>query len=416
MMPSGGNGAEGFIAMRRRATGLLIAMAALFIVSRLYIGLHPAMGFVKAFAEAAMVGGLADWFAVTALFRHPLGLPIPHTAIIPRNKDRIGDTLAQFLRTNFLTPAVVARRMQAIDVASAIGRYLDNPQQEGAGRIHSGATRLLSDILAALDDEQLGSMVKTAIADKLRALDAAPLLGQALTAAMKDDRHRPILDGLVIRAAGILNQNEPLIRQMIHDRSNRFLRWTGLDEDVADAIINGLNKLLDEMATDPSHPARAKMDEMLADLAKRLQSDKALQARVNTTKAQIVDNPAMQKWIGGLWDQGRAALLGAARDPKGALGGKLGEALRQLGTNLQADPRLQATINRFFRRAAAGTAARHGDKIVTLISETIRKWDTQKVTDRIELAVGRDLQFIRINGTLVGGLVGLILHAIDVAL
>jgi uncharacterized membrane-anchored protein YjiN (DUF445 family) len=402
--------------MKMIATGLLVAMAVLFLATRMFEQIHPALGFVKAFAEAAMVGGLADWFAVTALFRHPLGLPIPHTAIIPRNKDRIGETLAQFLKDNFLTAAVVARRMRRMDVAGAAGRFLADPDHGGAGRLRDGASRMLADMLDSLDDQRLGGMVKGAIGDRLRSLEAAPLIGQALEAAMKEGRHVPLLDGILNRASLILASNEQIIREMVHERSGRILRWTGLDEDVADAIIKGLNKLFYDMADDPAHPLRQRVDEMIAELGHNLQKDPKMQKRVADLKAEIIENPAMQKWISGLWDQGRAALLKAARDPDRVMAGKLGDMLKQLGATLQNDAGLRETINRFARRAAVGATANYGDNIVKLVSETVRSWDVQKVTDRVENAVGRDLQYIRINGTLVGGLVGLVLHTVDVAL
>jgi uncharacterized membrane-anchored protein YjiN (DUF445 family) len=402
--------------MKRVATGMLLAMAAVYLLARAFVDLHPAVGFVKAFAEAAMVGGLADWFAVTALFRHPLGLPIPHTAIIPRNKNRIGETLAQFLKDNFLTPAVVARRMRHMDVAAAAGRFLADPDHGGAGRLREGASRLLADILEALDDDRLGGMAKGAIASRIRALDVSPLLGQSLEAAMADGRHVPLLDGIINRASLIVASNEEIIRDMVHERAGRILRWTGLDENVADALITGLNKLLYDMADFPDHPLRIRVNEMLADLGYDLQHDPEMQAKVARLKDEIVDNPAMQRWIDGLWQQARTALLRAARDPDKAMAGKFGEALRQLGTTLQQDDALRDTINRFARRATVGATASYGDNIVRLVSDTVRGWDASRVTERVENAVGRDLQYIRINGTLVGGLVGLGLHAVDVLL
>ncbi|MFO1240037.1 MAG: DUF445 domain-containing protein [Sphingomonadaceae bacterium] len=402
--------------MKRVATGMLLAMAAVYLLARAFVDLHPAVGFVKAFAEAAMVGGLADWFAVTALFRHPLGLPIPHTAIIPRNKNRIGETLAQFLKDNFLTPAVVARRMRHMDVAAAAGRFLADPDHGGAGRLREGASRLLADILEALDDDRLGGMAKGAIASRIRALEVSPLLGQSLEAAMADGRHVPLLDGIINRASLVVASNEEIIRDMVHERAGRILRWTGLDENVADALITGLNKLLYDMADYPDHPLRIRVNEMLADLGHDLQHDPEMQAKVARLKDEIVDNPAMQRWIDGLWQQARSALLRAARDPDKAMAGKFGEALRQLGTTLQQDDALRDTINRFARRATVGATASYGDNIVTLVSDTVRGWDASRVTERVENAVGRDLQYIRINGTLVGGLVGLGLHALDVVL
>ena len=394
------------------ATGMLLAMAALFIVARSTVHLHPAIGFIQAFAEAAMVGGLADWFAVTALFRHPLGLPIPHTAIIPRNKDRIGDTLALFLRDNFLTPAVVARRMQRLDVAGAAGRYLASPSG-GDGRLREGASRLAADMLEALDQERLGGMVKGAIAQRLRVVNLAPLIGQSLEAAMRDGRHAPVMDGIIHWADRTLEANDHLIRQMVHERSGKILRWTGLDENVANAIIDGLRRLLADMADDPGHSLRLKAEEGMAKLAADLQHDPAMQARVARIRDEIVDNPAMQRWIDGLWEQARSGLLRAVRDPGKAMAGRLGEALRQLGGTLQDDARLRLLVNRFVRRAAVGATAAYGDSIVTLVSETVRGWDAGTITSRLESAVGRDLQYIRVNGTLVGGLVGLAIHTAD---
>ncbi|MCX8474218.1 MAG: DUF445 domain-containing protein [Sphingomonas sp.] len=401
--------------MRLVATGLLVLMAAIFLAARQFGHLHPAIGYVRAFSEAAMVGGLADWFAVTALFRHPLRLPIPHTAIIPRNKDRIAATLAAFLRDNFLIPRVVARRMQRLNVAAAAGRWLANPPM-GRGRIGSGASRLAADILESLDQERLGGMAKGAIAARLRAIDVAPLFGQALTAAIANGRHLPLLDGMIRWASRVLEANEHLIREMVHARAGAVMRWTGLDETLATKIIDGLHKLITEMAEDPAHPLRAKAEEGLERLAHDLQHDPAMRAKVEAFKAEMLDNQAFHRWIEGLWEQGRAALLRVARDPERVMAGKVGEALRQFGETLQTDRKLADTINRFARRTAVGAASDYGDGIVRLVSDTIRGWDARTVTGRLENAVGRDLQYIRINGTLVGGLVGVAIHAVDALL
>ena len=399
--------------MRAAATGLLVLMAAVYLTARIYEPLHPAVGFIRAFAEAAMVGGLADWFAVTALFRHPLGIPIPHTAIIPRNKDRIGDTLALFLRDNFLTPAVVARRMRRVDVASAAGRFLTKAPDEG-GRFKAGASRLIANLLESFDQERLGGMVKSAMAARIAELNLAPLLGQALSAAIAEQRHLPLLDGIIRWAGKTLSANDQLIRDMVHKQAGGILRWTGLDERLANAIIDGLQKMLDDMAAEPDHPLRAKAEEGLATLAHDLQHDEKMQKRVANLRDEILENPAMRKWLDGLWESARAALLRSARDPDAALAGKFGEALRQLGETLQSDEKLRITINRFARRTAVGVTAGYGDGIVKLVSDTVRGWDAETITGRVENAVGRDLQFIRVNGTVVGGLVGVALHAVDV--
>ena len=398
--------------MKLAATGLLVVMAGVFVAARALEPRYAWLGYVKAFAEAAMVGGLADWFAVTALFRHPLGLPIPHTAIIPRNKDRIGEALARFLQENFLIPGVVARRMQRIDVAGAAGRFLQTPAGEGT-RIRAGASRLIADVFESLDDERLGGIVKGAIAGRLRKTEVSPLLGHALASASNEDRHVPMLEAAIRWMARALDANEPLIRDMVHKKANWVLKLAGLDAKLADAIIDGLRKLTVEMSTDPTHPVRVKVEEALAQLANDLQTRPETRERVEAIKEQLLDNQSVSLWLDALWQRGREAMIRAARNPDAVLAGKLGEILKSMGATLESDARIRVAINRFARRATVGLAASYGSSIVKLVSETVRGWDARTVTARLEAAVGRDLQYIRINGTLVGGLVGLILHAVD---
>jgi uncharacterized membrane-anchored protein YjiN (DUF445 family) len=395
---------------------MLVVMAAVFLFSRSQVGAHPGWGFVQAFAEAAMIGGLADWFAVVALFKHPLGLPIPHTAIVPRNKDRIGDQLAQFLREYFLTTTVIARRSRRLDVAGAAAHWLTDPAEGPGGRFRRGASKLVAQMLEALDPQRLGGMVKAAVGARLRETEVAPLLGSLLAAAMQEGRHKPLLDGVIRWAGDALSSNDELIRQMVRERAGSLLRWTGLDETLADKMIGGLAKLLADMTDDPGHPLRQRAEDGLDRLAFDLRYDDATRAKVEMLKEELLANPAMQRWLEGLWEQARALLLGIARDPERAMAGKLGDVLRQLGDTLRTDARLARTINRFTRRAAVGVAVDYGDAIVRLVSETVQSWDSRTITRRLENAVGRDLQYIRINGTLVGGTVGLLIHAIDVLL
>jgi uncharacterized membrane-anchored protein YjiN (DUF445 family) len=403
-------GAQG---MKVVATGLLVVMAAVFLATRALEPQYPWLSYVKSFAEAAMVGGLADWFAVTALFRHPLGLPIPHTAIIPRNKDRIGEALARFIQENFLIPAVVARRMRNIDVAGAAGRFLQTPSQEEQSRIRAGASRLIADIFESLDDERLGGIVKGAISSRLHKMEVSPVLGHALASAINEDRHVPMLEAAIRWTARALDANEQLIREMVHKKANWVLKLAGLDTKLADAIIDGLKKLTAEMSTDPAHPVRIKVEEALAQLANDLQTKRETRERVEAIKEQLLDNKSVSLWLDTLWQKGREAIIKAARNPDAVLAGKLGEILKSMGGTLEKDARIRSAINQFARRAVVGMSASYGSSIVKLVSETIRGWDARTVTNRLEAAVGRDLQYIRINGTLVGGLVGLILRVID---
>ncbi|HWI77427.1 MAG TPA: DUF445 domain-containing protein [Sphingomicrobium sp.] len=402
----------GATGMKVAATGLLLAMAALFAVTRWLEPQYPWLAYVKAFAEAAMVGGLADWFAVTALFRHPLGLPIPHTAIIPRNKDRIGEALANFINENFLIPSVVARRMRNIDIAGAAGRFLRTPAAEGT-RIRQGASRLIADIFEGLDDERLGGIVKSAVAARIQKMEVSPLLGHALASAINEDRHVPMLEAAIRWMARALEANEELIREMVHKKANWVLKIAGLDAKLADAILDGLRKLTAEMSTDPAHPVRIKVEEALAQLANDLQTKPETRAKVEEMKEQLLSNRSIALWIDTLWQKGREAIIRAARNPDAAMAGRLGEVLKSMGQSLEQDARIRSAINQFVRRAAAGLAQSYGSSIVKLVSETIRSWDARTVTARLEAAVGRDLQYIRINGTVVGGLVGVAIHALD---
>ena len=406
-------------AMRRTATGLLVLMAAIFLASGQFLAVHPAWGYVHAFAEAAMVGGLADWFAVTALFRRPLGLPIPHTAIIPENKDRIADTMAVFLRENFLIPSVVARRMREMNLARAVGSYLAEPLQGGTSRVRVGAGELLVEVLQSLDPERLGGQVRHALSTGLERLPVAPLLGKLIATTMADGRHRTVIDSIIRWAGLVLEDNEALVREMIHNRANALLRFTGLDERLANSVLDGLYKLLAEVLVDADHPLRAKVEEGLATLAQNLQHDPEMQEKVERLKRELIANPAVAEWWKGVWERIRTGLIRALRGEGGddaRAFSALADSLTEMGVALRDDPHLQWQVNRYARRTAVGIAARFGGQIVQLVSETVKRWDATTITDRIEGAVGRDLQFIRMNGTLVGGLVGVVIHALSSAL
>jgi uncharacterized membrane-anchored protein YjiN (DUF445 family) len=244
-------------------------------------------------------------------------------------------------------------------------------------------------------------------------MEVSPLLGHALASAINEDRHVPMLEAAIRWTARALDANEPLIREMVHKKANWILKLAGLDAKLADAIIDGLRKLTVEMSTDPAHPVRVKIEEALAQLANDLQTRPETRERVEAMKEQLLDNKSISLWLDTLWQKGREAVIRAARNPDAVMAGKLGEVLRSMGGTLEKDRRIHAAINQFARRAAVGMAATYGGSIVKLVSETVRGWDARTVTARLEAAVGRDLQYIRINGTLVGGMVGLVLHLVD---
>jgi uncharacterized membrane-anchored protein YjiN (DUF445 family) len=222
-----------------------------------------------------------------------------------------------------------------------------------------------------------------------------------------------MLEAAIRWTARALDANEPLIRDMVHKKANWILKLAGLDAKLADAIIDGLRKLTAEMSTDPAHPVRIKVEEALAQLANDLQTKPETRARVEQIKEELLDNRSVSLWLDAVWQKAREAIIKAARNPDAALAGKMGEVLKSMGGTLEGDTRIRGAINQFARRAVVGMAASYGASIVKLISETVRGWDARTVTARLEAAVGRDLQYIRINGTIVGGLVGLILHMLD---
>ena len=402
----------GRFGLRFAATSLLIVMAIVFFAAKNWQETHPAIAFVRAFAEAAMIGGLADWFAVTALFRRPMGLPIPHTAIVARNKDRIAIALASFLHRNFLILGLIARKMRGIDVAGAVGRFLANPG-DGGGRLKIGASRMIADVLAALDQERLGGVVKAAAVARIRKINLGPLLGQILQAALREGRHQPLLDSLAQWGAKALDVNAHLIHQIVHDNSGMLVRLTGMDESIASRMVEGLRKLLAEMASEQDHPLRLKIEDSLASLAFDLQHDRKMQDKVARARDALLANAAVGRWLDGLFEQGRAALLKAANDPSTMLAGHLGKLLGQLGEMLGKDEQIRSTANRYARRAVVGMVDAYGEAALRLVSDTIRSWDAGTITHRLEKAVGDDLQYIRINGTLVGGLAGLLIHTLD---
>ena len=297
-------------------------------------------------------------------------------------------------------------------MAGAVGRFLQAPHGEET-RIRQGASRLIADLFESLDDERLGGLVKSSIANRIRSMEVAPLLGHALASAINDDRHVPMLEAAIRWMARALDANEELIRDMVHKRANWVLKLASLDAKLADAIIDGLRKLTADMHTDPAHPVRVKAEEALAQLANDLQTKPETRERVEAMKVQLLDNQSVSLWLDTLWQKGREAIIRAARNPDAAMAGKLGEVLQSMGQSLDKDPRMKSAINQFARRAVSGMAGSYGSSIVKLVSETVRGWDAQTITNRLESAVGRDLQYIRINGTLVGGLVGLTLHALD---
>ncbi|WP_310476294.1 DUF445 domain-containing protein [Sandarakinorhabdus sp.] len=394
------------------ATLLLAAMAVIFIVCLIFPKAHPAVPWVMAFTEAAMVGGLADWFAVTALFRHPLGLPIPHTAIIPQQKDRLGDTLAQFLKENFLQPRVVARRLDDADLAGGLARWLAAPPAAGASggpNRKKGIAPLIGQLVDGLDDPSIAKAVEDLARGRLQAMQLSPIIADAVDTLVAGGRHELLIDAAVEWGLATIVDEAPNIRGKVAERTNWLLRLAGADESLSDTMISSVQRLLVEIKHDPRHPVRQRLVEAFKQWTFDLRHFPESQDRVEGFKDDLLANPAMSSWVQGLWDAARSALASSLTDPGG---NRLGGTLTALGTRIEDDAELKAGLNAALRRAVAGLAKTHGDEIVKLVSETVRGWDADTVTDKVEQAVGRDLQFIRINGTLIGGCIGLAIYGV----
>ena len=397
--------------MRRVATGLFVLMAVMYVAALMHEAEQPWLGFVRAFAEAAMVGALADWFAVVALFRHPLGLPIPHTAIIPRNKDRIGAGLGRFVETNFLAPEIVSQKLADADLAGALAQWLKRPKT--AELLALRVSRFLPGLLDTLDDDDLRRLLHTAVTGRLESVQLAPLAGDALSLLTRDGRHRPVVDELLAHAADALHEYEPLIRERVRERTAWLWRAIGVDAIVADKLITVAEETLDAARNDPAHAWRVKLDEQLAEFAEALRTSPELHESAEALKAELIAHPTVARYLQSLWNDLRAGVAADVAKPDSRIRAHLTAAIHAFADRLQEDEAVRRKANRLLRSIVEQAAAtgRHG--MADLIAQTVHAWDAHTVSSKIEIAVGKDLQFVRINGTLIGGLVGLALHGIS---
>jgi uncharacterized membrane-anchored protein YjiN (DUF445 family) len=412
--PSAPHNGLSFAAARRLATGLLLAMACVYVFSVAFL-MNTAYGpYLKAFAEAAMVGALADWFAVTALFRRPLGLPIPHTAVIPNSKERIAASLGQFIVDNFLQPDLVERRLSDIDLAGGLARQIAD--QNTAMRIADGIVSALPPLLDMLDDARVSNVLKGVMERQAGGVSAAPLLGEALAILTEQGRHQALIDAAIDQGWRAVSANEAALRTRVRDKTGWLWRLAGVDAKASDALIASLRETLADIAAKPDHPTRSEITRWLGGLAMELKTSPTLRARIERIKEEMLAHPAVGAYVADLWGQAKRAVRAAALNPEGVLQDNLARIIVEIGEALGDDADARAAMNQRLRPMLAGLAGRHGEDAARLVADTIRGWDTRTLTDKLEQSVGRDLQYIRINGTLVGGLVGLSIHAFTQAL
>ncbi|MEO0423740.1 MAG: DUF445 domain-containing protein [Pseudomonadota bacterium] len=395
--------------MQAVAGGLLALMALTFAIT-FRLGTDASwVGYLRAFTEAAMVGALADWFAVTALFRHPLGIPIPHTAIIPQRKDQLGEALARFVRENFLSTETLSARLAHIDFADAGATWMAKPKN--AARVGREAARILDRVLEALDDDELRDLLQTNLNVGLRRLRIAPLLGEGLQMLLRSDRERELMDAGIGLAYDYLHENKASIHRRIVEETPWWLPNI-VDREIYRRLVTELERFLLRVRHDPNDPDRTRFNRGIRDLVVRLQEDPELNATAERIKRNLIDDPAVQDFLSNLLTQIRVYVRRETERPNSRLARRIAEALATLAGTLREREDTRREINEWLGEAVLHTVSHFRGDMARVISETVREWDAELTAERVELYVGRDLQFIRINGTLIGGLVGLTIHLV----
>jgi uncharacterized membrane-anchored protein YjiN (DUF445 family) len=392
--------------MRFFATALLVLMFLIFVATSFAEAQWPWLAYPRAFAEAGMIGACADWFAVVALFRHPFGIPIPHTAIVPRSKERIGVAIGRFTANNFLSPRVLAERIREVDIAGWISRWLAKP-----GNAHSIAQRaasVLQQLLRSLPREDVNAFLTSAARYGIEAMPAAPLASRLLALVWAHGEMQTLIEHGISYASAALVRNRETIKQKVSERSSRLIpKW--VDGIMADRLVAGLTRALEEMR-EPNHPWRIELSTAVEKLITDLATNPDMLARGEELKARILENPVVVKQIDTMWGEIEDKL--DAITSSNHLFEMLEQSLLTASERLATDERIGEGINRWLRVAILRTVAPRRAEIAAFIRKVVENWDAETLVKRIELQVGRDLQYIRINGTLVGGLVGLIIFSV----
>ena len=396
--------------MKVMATSLLVLATGLFFIARWQQTHHSWVGYIRAFAEASMVGALADWFAVSALFRHPLGLPIPHTAIVPRRKDQIGRSLGEFVQTNFLTHQVLDERLAAAKIGKRVGEWLTT--DDHAARAGAGVSDLLRGAFEVLDDRDVSSALETLVERQVQATPVAPLVGRAIDLAMEDRHHQRLLDSVLRGLGTFIDDNRTTFRARL-ERESPWWIPEAVDDRLFAKIYGAVHGFIDDVTANPDHEIRRSIDVRVAELADRLRHDPGMLAKGEELKKELLAHPDVRAWLGSLWEELKRSTLKALDDPSGELRLRIDDSLAGLGRRLAVEPDLQAKVDDWVMRAAGHIVDHYRGEVADLIAGTVAKWDARATSERIELQVGRDLQFIRINGTIVGGLAGLLIYTVS---
>jgi uncharacterized membrane-anchored protein YjiN (DUF445 family) len=411
--------------MKRVAAALLAAALAGLALAE-WQGGQGAWGWLEAFCEASAVGAVADWFAVVALFRHPLGLPLPHTAIIPRSKARVADGLAQFVRDHFLDPETLVARLGVFDPSRRLGDWLADP-----ARVRdwvADGRRWALKAVGLFDDDRMRRATLDLVIAQARRWNSAATAAEVLTVLTEGGRHHELLDAGLVKIGGFLGEEEVKARVselMVRHARKEWPKVIGMVELVtpvarmadglADKLAASVLGELREVLAQPDHPVRQRYDQWLAEFVERLRGDEALVAAFERVKERAITDPAVLEYAASVWNDLKALLQADLADERSLLGDHIAQAMREVGERLRDDESLRASLNEHVLSAAGQLAASLRAGVTTHIAQTIKDWDDRQLVGELELSVGKDLQFIRINGTVVGGLVGLALHALRLA-
>jgi len=397
------------LVVTRRAAGALLAIStAVFVVVTL-IGADGWLGYVQATAEASMVGGLADWFAVTALFRHPLGVPIPHTAIIPERKDQFGETLGDFIQDSFLTPETIVARVRAANVSSRLAAWLCAPgnAERLSAYIADGAVAVAD----LVNDEDVHRTLEAIAREQIDRIELAPLAGRTLRALTADGRHEQLIDSALRGLQRVLEENKDDLKQRFEATSPWWLPGA-VEDRIFDRLLDGAEAVLQDMTEDHEHGMRQALDERIASFITDLETSPELRARGEQLKQDLLNQQELRQWVASAWTEVKAQLRAAAGDPDSELRRRLTDAIASAGARLRDDPGIAAMVDDGAATAVRYVAERFDGEIASLVTSTIARWDGEETARRLELLLGPDLQFIRINGTVVGAAAGLALHTI----
>jgi len=393
--------------MKRRATGLLVVMAVAFVVITVFGDNTGWTGYAQAAVAASLVGGVADWFAVTAVFRHPLGVPIPHTAVIVERKDKFGETLGAFVQENFLSSDAMTARLREAHLARRLGDWLgDRAHAETVARHVADAAVQLADMLR---DEDVQGVLHEQLRRGFETVPLAPLAGKVLRGATEEGRHQELFDAVLRGVGRSLDENRETLRSRFEEESPWWVP-TAIDHRIFDRLLDGFCSFFDSINADPNHELRTRLDDWIAQLAERLEHSPEYRVRGEQLKGELLDHPELRDWLGSLWVDAKAALRSQAADPESELQQRLADAIVAAGRRLGSDPALAEKVDDVIEWGVRYVGEHFHAEIAGLVSGTLARWDAEETSRKLELLLGPDLQFIRINGTVVGGLVGLGIH------